>query len=229
MRVCVIPARGGSKRIPRKNIKLFHGVPIIQRTISRLLSLKAFDEIVVSTDDMEIKSLAEQAGAVVPGLRPTNLSSDRAATWPVVSHTIKTLESSGSNVEQVCCVYPTAVLLPLNYIRNAFDLLHTVQDCDFVFSACEYDHPIQRSFTLDEGGIVQKNNLGNMLSRTQDSITHYHDAGQFYLGSKKSWLNCESLWEARSIAVTLPRHTIQDIDDLDDWRIAEHLFLINNG
>jgi pseudaminic acid cytidylyltransferase len=219
MRVAVIPARGGSKRIPRKNIKLFSGKPMIQWSIAAAVASECFDEIIVSTDDLEIKQVAEAAGASVPFLRPEHLSGDIVGTTPVVAHAIQYLLDQGKNVDLACCIYATAPFLSAQDLCSGFDAIRN-SAYDYVFSATSYDYPIQRAFKVLDGRVYM-DHPELFKARSQDLPEMYHDAGQFYWGTTEAWLNDKPVFTASSNIVYIPRVRTQDIDTPEDWQQAE--------
>jgi N-acylneuraminate cytidylyltransferase len=223
MRIAVIPARGGSKRIPRKNIKAFMGRPIIRYAIEAALESQLFDTVVCSTDDDEIARVALAAGAQVPFMRPANIADDHAITADVIAHAVNYLLANGCQVQSVCCLYATAAFVTAQQLRDAYTLFQQ-QPCDFVFSATAFDFPIQRAIYLKEGGRVEMFYPEYALTRSQDLTPAFHDAGQFYWGTATAWLEKRRIFSPNSAAFIVPSHEVQDIDTLDDWRRAELLF-----
>jgi pseudaminic acid cytidylyltransferase len=221
--VAVIPARGGSKRIPRKNIRPFLGIPLLSRTIALLKRCGEFDRIVVSTDDDEIAAIATEAGGEVPFRRPPELANDTAGTIPVINHAIAEIEARGTLVEAVCCVYPAAVLARLEDFRAAWRMLRQF-DVDFVFAATTFPYPIQRALRRVGEGRCEMFWPEHMETRSQDLEAAYHDAGQFYLGRREAWVAERPPFGARSMMLELPRFRVQDIDTLEDWQRAELMF-----
>lgn len=226
MRLAVIPARGGSKRIPRKNIKLFHGKPMIAWSIEAAQQSGCFDRIVVSTDDIEIAKIAEAYGAEVPFMRPAELSDDYTTTSDVISHAINWFNQQGETPELVCCLYATAPFVEPDDLRQGLALLNANDQCYFAFSATCFSFPIQRAIKLDESGLVSMFYPEYLLTRSQDLEEAYHDAGQFYWGRASAWLNKEPIFAAHSKVVLLPSFRVQDIDTPDDWLRAERLFAL---
>lgn len=226
--LAVIPARGGSKRIPRKNVKPFLGVPLLARTIGILQKAGVFDRIVVSTDDDEIAEVAVAAGAEVPFRRPLELATDHAATIPVITHAVGEMERQGARYDATCCVYPAAVLsIPEDYIdasRMALD-----SGADYVFSATSFPYPIQRALRQTGSGGCEMFWPEHRGSRSQDLEPAFHDAGQFYFGRREAWLEGRPLFEASSRMYLLPRQRVQDIDTAEDWERAETLFRLLSG
>lgn len=222
MKLAIIPARGGSQRIPRKNIKLFGGKPIIAWSIAAAQNSGIFDYIMVSTDDVEIANIAHDYGADVPFMRPSGLSDDHTGTMPVVTHAVKWCKTKGLDPDHVCCIYATAPFIRSADIRKGFDLLAQTE-ANFVFSVTSYAFPIQRAFKLLEDGNIEMFDPTQFLTRSQDLPEAYHDAGQFYWGTQAAWLSGAPMFEAGSVPVILPRYRVQDIDTLEDWQQAEAL------
>ncbi|ELH0878897.1 pseudaminic acid cytidylyltransferase [Vibrio cholerae] len=223
MKVAIIPARGGSKRIPRKNIKLFHGKPMIAYSINAAIASGCFDKVIVSTDDSEIAAVAVAYGAEVPFLRPAEISDDYATTMDVMAHAINWCQSEGWGVEAVCCLYATAPFVRPEDLQQGYALLRD-SDVQFAFSATSFPFPIQRAIKLDEFGSVSMFLPENEQVRSQDLETAYHDAGQFYWGKASAFITKRSIFSPHSKAVLLPRNRVQDIDTPEDWELAESLF-----
>jgi len=227
MKVAVIPARGGSKRIPRKNILPFCGKPIIAYSIETAISSKLFDKVIVSTDDEEIASISRQYGSEVPFLRPSELSNDYAGTHEVIGHAIKELTDSGDNVDFACCIYPTAPLIQKNDLQKGFELLE--EGCwDSVFAATSFSYPIFRSFKYKDNGGLKMLFPEHYHSRSQDLPMVMHDAGQFYWASAKVWIEPPKAYDEKSTVVLLPSWRVQDIDTLEDWKRAENIYKLYN-
>lgn len=223
MRLAVIPARGGSKRIPRKNIKPFCGKPMIAWSIEAAQRSGCFDQIVVSTDDAEIAEAARQFGAAVPFMRPAELSDDHTGTIPVIRHAIEWFNGQGQVAEQVCCLYATAPFVRAEDIQTGLKIL-TSSSGDYAFSVTSYPFPIQRAIRITEQGRVEMFNPEHFNTRSQDLEEAYHDAGQFYWGRTCAWLQGKMIFSPDSAPVLLPRHRVQDIDTLEDWLRAEWMF-----
>ena len=221
--IALIPARGGSKRIPRKNIKPFHGRPIIEWTIEHALKSQCFEFVLVSTDDPQIANIAENAGAKVPFLRPEQLANDYATTVDVVHHAIKWVTESKINITNLCCVYPTSVFVTAEYYQTAFDLIKSNPN-KFVYSVTPFSYPIQRALIKDSSGLIKMKEASFLNSRTQDLEPYYHDAGQFYWGSCDNWLTCRSPLAEPALPLMMPSDAVRDVDNLSDWQIAEILF-----
>lgn len=225
----IIPARGGSKRITRKNIRPFRGVPIIARTIATLQAARVFDAIYVSTEDDEIASTAREAGALTPFVRPDGLADDHTGTEEVIRHAITAVESiEPTRLDMVCAVYATAVLLDPTDLILARNVL--VDDHrEFVFAATEFPYPIQRALRKHPDGSCEMFQPEHLMTRSQDLEPAYHDAGQFYWGTRDAWLAGTPIFEANSAFHLLPRKRTQDIDTLEDWQWAERLHQLMEG
>ncbi|MEZ8688543.1 pseudaminic acid cytidylyltransferase [Vibrio splendidus] len=223
MKIAIIPARGGSKRIPRKNIKPFHGKPMIAYSIEAAVSSGCFDKVIVSTDDAEIAEVAEQYGAEVPFLRPANISDDYATTMDVMHHAITWCVDNGWNVDAVCCLYATAPFVTPEYIKQGLEKLNN-GSFEFVFSAATFPFPIQRAIKISPEGEVSMFTPENEQVRSQDLEEAYHDAGQFYWGKFEAFLEKKAIFSDHSSVVLLPRSRVQDIDTNEDWDLAEALY-----
>ena len=223
MNVAIIPARGGSKRIPRKNIKDFHGKPMIAWSIDAALKSGCFERVIVSTDDEEIAEVALHFGAEVPFMRPEELSGDYVATIPVIKHAVQWLEANQFVPDRVCCIYATAPFISVDEMKSGLDLIQQ-QKVDYVFSATSYAFPIQRAIKLQKNGSVQMFSPEHFNTRSQDLEEAYHDAGQFYWGASNAWLQEKPIFSSESYPVILPRHLVQDVDTPEDWLRAELMF-----
>jgi pseudaminic acid cytidylyltransferase len=223
MNVCIIPARGGSKRIPRKNIKDFLGKPIIAYPIEAAQKSGLFERIVVSTDDEEIAEVAKGFGAEVPFLRPKELSGDFTGTIPVIAHAIKELENAGERIDTACCVYATSAFLTPELLQEGFEALQK-DGKQYSFSVAEFGAPIFRSFKMLDDGGVEMFFPEKFNSRSQDLPSAYHDAAQFYFGKRDAFLKDLPIFAPHSAAVKIDRRMVQDIDTMDDWVIAESIF-----
>lgn len=224
MKVAIIPARGGSKRIPRKNIKEFCGKPMIAYSIKAAIDSELFDKVIVSTDDEEIANIAKQYGAETPFMRPPELSDDYTATIPVIAHAITQLQKEGP-VEIACCIYATAPFIQIKYLQEAYTLLKDTGS-SYSFSATSFPFPIQRAIKLNQRHQVEMFQPEHFNTRSQDLEEAYHDAGQFYFGTAEAWLNEEPIFSKHSTATVLPRHLVQDIDTLEDFKRAELMFKV---
>lgn len=221
--IAVIPARGGSKRIPRKNVREFAGKPMIAWSIEAARSAGCFGRIIVSTDDDEIASVAVRFGAEVPFRRPEPLANDHATTSEVIAHATDWARSCELRPPAICCIYATAPLVAECDIREGLRLI-TEGGWRFVFSATRFEAPVQRGFErLQSGGLrMMWPNLYKV--RSQDLTAVYHDAGQFYWGLPDAWRNEEPIFGRASTIVDVPRWRSVDIDTEDDWTRAEYLF-----
>lgn len=220
--VCIIPARGGSKRIPRKNVKDFLGKPLIAYSIEAALKCGLFDQVVVSTDDAEIAKVSQAFGAKTPFVRPPELSDDFTSSDEVIKHAITWLRDHGHDYKIACALYPTAPLLrPSDLTEGYLKLLKT--DAAFAFSVTSFAFPIQRALRLSGAGVAMFQ-PEHALTRSQDLEPAFHDAGQFYWGWCDSFLNDIGIFSERSVPVFLPRHHVVDIDTPEDWAMAEALY-----
>jgi pseudaminic acid cytidylyltransferase len=220
----VIPARGGSKRIPGKNIRDFCGKPMIAWSVEAALKSRCFDRVVVSTDSREIAEIAEQYGAEIPFFRPASLSDDLTGTLPVMAHAVDSLIDLERDTEAlVCCIYATAPFVRSIDIIRGYDELANSEG-DFAFSVTTYPYPIQRSLKMTPDGRVEMFWPEHFHSRSQDLEEAWHDAGQFYWGRAAAWANQRPIFSSRSLPVPLQRHMVQDIDSKEDWIRAEYMF-----
>ena len=220
MKIAVIPARGGSKRIPRKNIKLFCGKPMIAWSIEIAKASKLFDRIIVSTDDAKIAEVAKHWGAEVPFMRPEELSNDYTGTTPVIAHAIQWLLDQGEPVSAVCCIYATAPFIQVNDLKQGWEELNS-GNWDYAFSATDFAAPIFRSFKQTEAGGIEMFFPEHFATRSQDLPVALHDAGQFYWGLPKAWIKGKIIFSPSSKPIIIPRWRVQDIDTHDDWKRAE--------
>lgn len=222
MKLAVIPARGGSKRIPRKNIKLFGGKPMIAWSIEAAIASECFDRIIVSTDDEEIAQVARNLGADVPFIRPQALSDDHTGTIPVVAHAIEWQNKQGEIASDACCIYATAPFLQPNDIVKGYQVLLS-SNADYAFSVTSYAFPIQRAIRITNSQRVQMFQPEHFNTRSQDLEDAWHDAGQFYWGHSSAWLAQQPLFTDAAAPVPMPRYRVQDIDTPEDWERAEWL------
>jgi pseudaminic acid cytidylyltransferase len=229
LNIAIIPARGGSKRIPRKNIKLFDGKPIIAHVIERALESGCIDRVIVSTDDNEIAEIAKQYGAEVPFVRPTELADDFSTTAVVISHAINWLIDKGQKPQYVCVMYATAPFIRSSVLSDSLSLLKQNTKKSFCFGVTEFPAPIQRAFKITSSGDVEMFLPEHFNSRSQDLEKAYHDAGQFYWGITERFLDSKGMFSSDSLPYPLPCHEVQDIDTLDDWKRAESLYQIMIG
>lgn len=222
--VAIIPARGGSKRIPSKNLKLFGGVPMIARSIQIALESELFAQVVVSTDDEEIADVARAYGAQVPFMRPAALADDYTGTAAVIVHALEELHRQGCDVDYACCLYATAPLLKIQFLQQGLELLEQHPQKSFTFSVCDVGFPVQRALTLDGEGALTALYPEFRQTRSQDLPRAFQDAGQFYWGRSDAWLRGDVLYSTQSLPVILPRYLVQDIDTAEDWKRAEYLY-----
>jgi N-acylneuraminate cytidylyltransferase len=217
--VAIIPARGGSKRIPRKNIKLFLGKPVIAYSIETAINSGIFDYVMVSTDDFEIADIAKSYGAKVPFLRSHQTSNDFSTTADVIIEVLKELKKTGHEYENACCIYPTAPLLSEKSLVDTYNLLLT-RNYNTVFPVCQFSYPVQRALKMDESNVsmIWPENLN---VRSQDLQKVYHDAGQFYWLKTSAFLENQKMFSENSGAVILNEIQVQDIDNETDWKMAE--------
>ena len=223
MNVAIIPARGGSKRVPRKNIKPFHGRPIIAYPIEAALASGLFDAVAVSTDDKEIARVAEAAGAKIIIDRPLELADDHTGTAPVVKHAIERMGRGGLECDYACCIYaPTPFVTPEDLEKGYHHVVEGPKQ--FAFSVTEYEAPIWRALEVDQAGIVRPIWEGKDQVRSQDLMPTYRDAGQWYWGTASAWLREVPLLGPWSVGVKIPRLRAIDIDTLEDWALAEAIY-----
>lgn len=223
MKLAIIPARGGSKRIPGKNIREFAGKPLIAYSIQAAIQSQLFDKIIVSTDSEQVAEVARYYGAEVPFMRPAALSNDHIGTYPVVKHAIEYCQQHGFNPAYTCCIYATAPFLSAHSLRLGYEKLLALPQMHFAFSVTSFAFPIQRAIRLKDAGVepIQPANMG---LRSQDLEEAYHDAGQFYWSRGDAFLTGKSTFSPHSIPVILPRHLVQDIDTPEDWHRAELMY-----
>jgi pseudaminic acid cytidylyltransferase len=223
MRLAVIPARGGSQRIPRKNVRPFCGQPMIAWSIAAARDSGLFDAIVVSTDDAEIAEVARAHGATVPFVRPAALSDGHTGTAAVVAHAIRWHQAQGLAPDPVCCLYATAPFVQPADLQQGLRLLDDPQ-VDYAVAITSYAFPIQRALRRLDGGGIGLFEPAHAFTRSQDLEEAFHDAGQFYWGRAQAWLEDRPDYSPDSRPVLLPRHRVQDIDTPEDWLRAEWLF-----
>ncbi|MBH5329874.1 pseudaminic acid cytidylyltransferase [Eikenella sp. S3360] len=239
MTLCIIPARGGSKRIPRKNIKPFNGKPVMAYSIEAALESGCFAHVAVSTDDAEIAAVARQYGAETPFERPPELANDFATTGAVMRHAVAMLLADGlpesglshfsgslrSPLPEVCCLYATAPFVRPADLQRGLETLRQ-SGGDYAFSVTDFPFPIQRALRLNGQGRVSMFQPENFAVRSQDLEPAWHDAGQFYWGSAEAWLAEKPIFNSRAAAVKLPRYRVQDIDTPEDWARAEIMWRV---
>lgn len=217
--LCIIPARGGSKRIPRKNIKPFMGKPIIAYSIEAAMNSGVFDEVMVSTDDEEIAGVARQYGAAVPFLRSAETSNDYATTVDVLLEVINKYKEQGKDFDTICCLYSTAPFVTSDRLKEASSQINDAIDA--CFTIVQYSYPIQRSLRINEVNCVEMKFPEHLKSRTQDLEKVYHDAGQFYFVKTDALVKENTVWCKRTAPLILSELEVQDLDTLTDWQLAE--------
>lgn len=222
MNIAIIPARGGSKRIPRKNIKLFDGKPMIAHAISAAVKSELFENVVVSTEDEEIASVARKWGAETPFIRPATLADDYTPTVPVIAHGVQACRAVGWSFENVCCIYPGVPFIQLEDLKGAFDLFREGK-ADYCFPVTEFSSAVQRALVRQPDGRVRPLYPQYELTRTQDLEPGYHDAGQFYWGKASSWLQNPTMYSSGA-GYVIPNWRVVDIDTPEDWFRAEALY-----
>lgn len=228
MIIAVIPARGGSKRIPKKNIRTFCGQPIIKYSIDAARDSGVFDRIVVSTDSEEIAEVARNCGADVPFQRPFELSGDYTTTIPVVRHAVKWFSENEGTVDYACCIYATAPFVRAVDVKAGIERLRNDHSAQFAFPVTTFPFPIFRALKM-EGSRVKMFYPEHDVTRSQDLPEAWHDAGQFYWGTKDAWDVASGFFTAASIGIPIARHRVQDIDTEDDWVRAEMMFNLQSG
>lgn len=216
----MIPARGGSKRIPRKNVKDFCGKPMIAWSILAAQAAGLFERVIVSTDDAEIADLARAWGAEVPFLRPMELSDDYSGTTEVIAHAARWLVDLGEPVSAVCCIYATAPLIQIDDLAHGWNVLES-GDWAYAFSVTDFSPSIYRAFSRHPEGGLEMLYPEFFTARSQDLPSAWHDAAQFYWGRPEAWMEGKKIFDRHSAPVPIPRWRVQDIDDHDDWVRAE--------
>jgi pseudaminic acid cytidylyltransferase len=222
MNIAVIPARGGSKRIPRKNIRDFCGKPMIAWAIDKAKQSGLFEHVVVSTDDAEIAEIAGRCGAQTPFVRPADLADDRTPTVPVIAHAVRSVVESGWGPRYVCCVYPCAPFLDPADLAAALEISQA-RDADFVFPVAHYPHPVQRAMRRLSSGKMQFLHPEHEMTQTQELEPAFHDAGQFYWGKTSAWL-AQMRMHSDGLGMPIPSWRVVDIDTEEDWVRAERSF-----
>ena len=225
MIVAIIPARGGSKRIPNKNIKSFAGQPIISYSIKAAQETKLFERIIVSTDSEEIAEVAKSYGAEAPFIRPDELADDFAGTIPVLIHALNWLNEHESTADYFCCIYATAPFVQSEYIIKGLNLLKE-RNATTAFSVTTFAYPIFRALKIDDNGRLKMIWPEHENSRSNDLPEAYHDAGQFYWGNTEKFMKGKTFFSSDAVPLVIPRYLVQDIDTLEDWEIAEKMYLV---
>ena len=219
MKIAVIPARGGSRRIPKKNILKFCGKPMIAHAIETASKSRFIDRIIVSTDSKEVKAIAMEYGAEVPFMRPGRLSDDHTPTAPVVTHTLEELQNMGQSALYACCLYPCTPMVTNEDLDDVFGRM-LEGDHLFAYPVVRYPHPIQRAMRMSSAGKMSFYHPENELARTQDFEVAYHDAGQFYWGTAAAWIGGKSMY-THGVGVPMPSTRFVDIDNIEDLKRAE--------
>lgn len=217
--VAIITARGGSKRIPRKNIKNFLGFPIIKYSIEAAIKSKCFDEVMVSTDDREIAEVSEKFGAKIPFLRSQATSNDYATTADVIEEVILEYKKTGRNFEYCCCIYPTAPFISTEKLKEGFGILK-IKKADSVLPVARFSYPIQRALKIENNRLLMFW-PEDLNTRSQDLMPAYHDAGQFYWLNVKNFLKQKKILTENTFSLEIPESEVHDIDCNEDWKIAE--------
>ena len=223
--VSIIPARGGSKRIPNKNIKSFAGQPIISYSIKAAKTADLFDRIIVSTDSEEIAEVAKSCGAEVPFMRPAELADDFTGTVSVLLHALNWLSEHDFATDYFCCIYATAPFVQPENIIEGFNLLKK-RNAVTAFSVATFPYPIFRALRIGDDDRVEMLWPEHENSRSNDLPKAYHDAGQFYWGNTKRFVTEKKLFSSDSVPVILPRYLVQDIDTPEDWETAEKMYSV---
>lgn len=230
MKIALIPARGGSKRIPGKNIKFFHGKPIIAYSIEAARLSGVFDRIIVSTDSKEIAAVANEFGAEIPFIRPAEIADDFAITADVVKHGLEWLRQHDFAVEHICCLYATAPFASGEKIREGYELL-VANRVSSVFPVASYPDSILRGLQIAEDGHLEMIWPEHELTRSNDLVEAYHDAGQFYWLDAQTFMETNKIYGKDALPLILPRYLVQDIDTPEDWQLAELMYevLVQKG
>lgn len=227
MKLAIITARGGSKRIPRKNIRDFCGKPIIAYSIRAAIDAGCFDEVMVSTDDAEIAGVAKEWGANVPFMRSAETSTDYATTADVLAEVLETYQKNGRDIELACCIYPTAPLLTSDRLSAGLEMLVKNQEIKGVISVNRFSYPIQRALRMTDG-VISLFQPEHLRTRSQDLEPSYHDAGQFYWLRVADFMKTQNLMAPGTAGLLLPEWQVQDIDHEDDWVVAEMKYRLIN-
>lgn len=225
MKIAVIPARGGSKRIPRKNIRRFAGRPIVAYSIQAAIDSGLFDRVIVSTDDEEIASVAQEYGAEAPFLRPSQLADDHTGTNAVIKHAIEWFEENGEAIDYACSIYATAPFLQKRYLQEAFSRL-SLSTMSYAFAVTSFAFPIQRAVKITDQGVAEMFYPEHAFTRSQDLVAAYHDAGQFCFGRADAFKAGCGVFSNSSLPVVIPRYLVEDIDTEEDWIRAELMYRV---
>ncbi|MCR5249568.1 MAG: pseudaminic acid cytidylyltransferase [Lachnospiraceae bacterium] len=225
--LAIITARGGSKRIPRKNIREFCGKPILAYSVEAALGSSSFDTVMISTDDEEIAAIGKKFGAEVPFFRSAETSSDHATTSDVLTEVLAEYEKRGQNFEIACCIYPTAPFITAQRLREAVAALRD-SDADTLLPVVSFSYPPQRALVIRDGCLVFKH-PEHLTTRSQDLEKHYHDAGQFYTFRTAAFKKNGNIMQGKILPLVLDELEVQDIDTEDDWRLAEMKYALLHG
>jgi len=225
--VAIITARGGSKRIPRKNIKEFLGKPILAYSVEAALKAGCFDEVMVSTDDGEIAGTARKLGAAVPFMRSAETSGDYASTAAVICEVLRAYTAAGRNFKYGCCIYPTAPFVTPERLKAGYETMAS-SEAETLIPVVRFGYPIQRALKIEDGRLAMIC-PENLEKRSQDLVPAYHDAGQFYWFRTAAFLRCKRLLSDFTMAMELSESEAQDIDSEEDWKIAEMKYRILRG
>jgi pseudaminic acid cytidylyltransferase len=226
--IAIIPARGGSKRIPRKNLRPLGGVPVISYAINVALKSKLFERVFVTTDDQEIANLSINLGAEVPYLRNADLSDDYATTIDVISDFVVQLQQQGELYEYACCIYPVTPFLQVERLKEAYEIIQT-NSWDYVFPAIEFSTPVERGFKKNHFGVIEFKYPEFEATRTQDIEKTFHDSGQFYFGKSEAWFSKKPILTGKSTFIEMLKYESLDIDDIHDWELADKIFSIQSN
>jgi len=226
-KIAIIPARGGSKRIPRKNIKDFLGKPIIAYSIEAAIQSELFDEVMVSTDDQEIAEISMKYGANVPFFRSKKNSNDMASTADVIKEVIEEYQKINKKFDYLCCIYPTAPFISSQKLQKSYSMLRR-KKADSVIPVVAFSYPVQRSLQIKDG-VLSFICTENIIKRSQDLKPAYHDAGQFYWCDTNSFIKYKQIFMPKSLPFVLSESEVQDIDNEEDWKIAEMKYKINKN
>jgi len=223
MKIAIIPARSGSKRIHNKNIKKFNGKPIISYSIKNAINSKLFDTVIVSTDSKKIANIAIKYGAKVPFIRPKKISDDKTRITDVIKHTLLWYQKRNIKFSYACCIYAANPLLELSYLKKGYkELLKSNKK--FSLSITKYNHPVQRSMFINKSGNLQPFKVNNIKKRTQDLKTSYHDAGQFIWGKVDAFIKSIEPLSAKSLPIIIPSYKVCDLDDIEDFKRTEIIY-----
>ncbi len=220
MNIAVIPARGGSKRIPRKNIKSFYGKPMIAWSIEVALESGCFEQVIVSSDNEEIADVARSYGAEVPFIRPARLADDHTGNTQVIAHAVNWFQNQMGELSAVCCIHATAPFIKKIDLIKAYNIFNT-NKWNYVFASTTFGYPIQRAFMKLETGGIKMFNPEHFETRSQDLREAYHDAGMFYWGKTDAWLGNIKTFSEKSTIIKIPPYRVVDIDTEEDWARAE--------